>query len=67
MIREPPIEREMSEVEAGVASGMAGDVLGETTLVTFRAASEKWERNKTGRDCKVRSRSHQAHWETGEA
>jgi hypothetical protein len=48
-IGKSPIERDMNMAEAGEASGMTGDVSGETTRVTFTAANEQWDRNKNGK------------------
>jgi hypothetical protein len=47
-IGELPLERGMNMAEPGETSGMAGEVSGETTRVTFTATSEPWERNKNG-------------------
>jgi len=41
-----PIERNMNMAEADEASGIAGEVSGKTTRVTFKAASEQWEWNQ---------------------
>jgi hypothetical protein len=37
------MESGMSMVKAGEASGIAGDVLGEATHITFTAAREQWK------------------------
>jgi hypothetical protein len=49
MSGKPPVERDTDIAEAGEASGMAGQRAGKTTRVSFRAASEQWERNKNGK------------------
>jgi hypothetical protein len=44
--KKSPVERDMNMAEAEETSGMAGDLLGETTSITFMGASEQWKWNK---------------------
>jgi len=64
MIGESPIERDMDVAEAAETSGMAGEMSGETTRVTFMAASEQWERNKNAK--RLRSEISESSSTTGD-